>query len=143
LRRFFVVGDLGPAPFFYSTSIVAAVSFAASVLPAWSAGAISDGGDPERHGIDVALTHVDGSARSAEDCCAAGDFDQRVRGIDSASRVVSGSDTDFVGDPQGTGWRAIHHAAGSGRAAGTRNPPEAAETLSASADARAERLRDV
>src|SRR5439155_9617255 len=37
----FVVGDLGPAPFFYSTSIVAAVSFAASVLPAWRASALS------------------------------------------------------------------------------------------------------
>jgi phosphoserine phosphatase RsbU/P len=35
------IGDLGPAPFLYSTIIVGAVAFAASFVPAWRASALS------------------------------------------------------------------------------------------------------
>jgi predicted permease len=41
LGRVFKIGELGPAPFLYSTSIVAAVAFTASFVPAWRAGRLS------------------------------------------------------------------------------------------------------
>jgi predicted permease len=41
LARVFKIGELGPAPFLYSTSIVAAVAFTASLVPAWRAGRLS------------------------------------------------------------------------------------------------------
>jgi predicted permease len=41
LSRVFKIGELGPAPFLYSTGIVAAVAFAASFLPAWRAALLS------------------------------------------------------------------------------------------------------
>jgi putative ABC transport system permease protein len=41
LGRVFTTVELGPAPFVSSTAIVAAVAFAASVLPAWRAAALS------------------------------------------------------------------------------------------------------
>ena len=37
----FRIGELGPAPFLYSTAIVGAVAFTASFLPAWRAAALS------------------------------------------------------------------------------------------------------
>ena len=37
----FQIGAIGPAPFLYSMAIVAAVAFAASVLPAWRAALLS------------------------------------------------------------------------------------------------------
>jgi predicted permease len=41
LGRVFELGSIGPAPFIYSTGIVAAVAFAASILPAWRAALLS------------------------------------------------------------------------------------------------------
>lgn len=41
LGRVFKIPELGPAPFLYSTAIVAAVTFAASFLPAWRAALLS------------------------------------------------------------------------------------------------------
>jgi hypothetical protein len=41
LDRVFQIGAIGPAPFLYSTAIVAGVAFAASFLPAWRATLIS------------------------------------------------------------------------------------------------------
>ncbi len=41
LGRVFRIGEIGPAPFLYSTSIVGAVAFVASFLPAWRASLLS------------------------------------------------------------------------------------------------------
>jgi len=41
LGRVFKIGELGPAPFLFSTAIVAVVTFAASFLPAWRAALLS------------------------------------------------------------------------------------------------------
>lgn len=41
LGRVFQIGEIGPAPFLYSTALVAAVAFAASFLPAWRAAWLS------------------------------------------------------------------------------------------------------
>ena len=41
LTRLFEIGTIGPAPFVYSTAIVAAVTFAASFVPAWRAALVS------------------------------------------------------------------------------------------------------
>lgn len=41
LARWFRIETLGPAPFLFSTSIVAVVAFAASFIPAWRASALS------------------------------------------------------------------------------------------------------
>jgi hypothetical protein len=37
LDRVFQIASIGPDPFLYSTTIIAVVTFAASVLPAWRA----------------------------------------------------------------------------------------------------------
>jgi serine phosphatase RsbU (regulator of sigma subunit) len=41
LRRVFEIGDLGPAPFVYSTAIIATVALTATGLPAWRAALLS------------------------------------------------------------------------------------------------------
>src|SRR5437868_5334385 len=41
LRGVFKIDELGPAPFLYSTTIVAGTAFAASCLPAWRASLLS------------------------------------------------------------------------------------------------------
>ena len=41
LDRVFQIGDVGPAPFLYSTAVVAGVAFTASLLPAWRAALVS------------------------------------------------------------------------------------------------------
>jgi len=41
LGRVFEIGDIGPAPFLYSSAVVAGVAFAASLLPAWRAALLS------------------------------------------------------------------------------------------------------
>jgi ABC-type antimicrobial peptide transport system permease subunit len=41
LGRVFQIGDIGPAPFLYSSAVVAGVAFTASLLPAWRAAVLS------------------------------------------------------------------------------------------------------
>ena len=41
LGRVFEIGDIGPAPFLYSSAVVAGVAFMASLLPAWRATLLS------------------------------------------------------------------------------------------------------
>jgi len=41
LSRVFQIGEIGPAPFLYSTAIVVGVAFTASLIPAWRAAVLS------------------------------------------------------------------------------------------------------
>ena len=55
LRNVFEIGALGPAPFLYSTAIVATVALMATTSAGVARGAaVADGGDPEPAGVDVA-----------------------------------------------------------------------------------------
>ena len=162
LGRVFKIGELGPAPFLYSTAIVAAVAFTASFLPAWRAAAVvADGGDPQPAGVDVAGRTAEACGGPCRTCPAApsvrssplGALISEFAGRGSPRGLVSGSGAGGAGDAAGAGGRAVDHAAGKGAGrrlpvrqhldsgAGNRHQPAPALPASAGADRR--RLRDM